>query len=119
MLGEPGSGKTISLRFIALMLAYGYGTSRLGLSAPYIPLLVRLADFAKAVEHFNKAIEVSKEIGAKGLLGQAYLSLGLLKKGMEQPDQARESLSKAINIFEELNAELLMNQAREVLASLD
>ena len=77
-----------------------------------------LPDFAKAVEHFNKAIEVSREIGAKGILGRAYLSLGLLKKGMEQPDQARASLSNAIKIFEELDAELFMKQAKEVLASL-
>jgi len=50
ILGEPGSGKTISLRFIALMLAHGYGAARLGLDAPYIPLMVRLADFARALE---------------------------------------------------------------------
>jgi formylglycine-generating enzyme required for sulfatase activity len=50
ILGEPGAGKTLSLRFIALMLAYGYGAARLGLEEPYIPLLVRLADYARALE---------------------------------------------------------------------
>ncbi len=51
ILGEPGAGKTISLRFIALMLAYGSGgATRLGLEAPYIPLMVRLADFAQALK---------------------------------------------------------------------
>ena len=50
ILGEPGSGKTISLRFITLMLAYGYGAARLGLEVPYIPLMVRLADFARELE---------------------------------------------------------------------
>jgi hypothetical protein len=50
ILGEPGAGKTISLRFIALMLAYGYGATRLGLEWPYIPLRVRLADFARSLE---------------------------------------------------------------------
>ncbi|MBN1956257.1 MAG: SUMF1/EgtB/PvdO family nonheme iron enzyme, partial [Anaerolineae bacterium] len=50
ILGGPGSGKTISLRFIALMLARGYGTARLGLDAPYLPVMVRLADYARALE---------------------------------------------------------------------
>ena len=50
ILGEPGSGKTISLRFISLMLAHGYGAARLDLDVPYIPLMVRLADFARALE---------------------------------------------------------------------
>ena len=50
IVGEPGSGKTMSLRFIALMLAYGHGAARLGLEVPYIPVMVRLADFARALE---------------------------------------------------------------------
>ena len=50
LLGEPGSGKTISLRFIALMLAYGDGAARLSLYQPWIPLIVRLADYARAAE---------------------------------------------------------------------
>ena len=50
ILGEPGAGKTISLRFISLMLAHGYGAARLGLDAPYIPLMVRLADLARELE---------------------------------------------------------------------
>ncbi len=50
ILGGPGAGKTISLRFIALMLAHGYGAARLGLDTPYIPLMVRLADYARALE---------------------------------------------------------------------
>ncbi|MCP4518127.1 MAG: hypothetical protein GY824_23210, partial [Delftia sp.] len=37
------------LRFITLMLARGYGAARLGLNAPYIPLMIRLADYARAL----------------------------------------------------------------------
>jgi len=50
ILGEPGAGKTISLHYIALLLAYGFGAARLGLEKPFIPLLARLADYARALE---------------------------------------------------------------------
>ncbi len=50
ILGDPGTGKTISLRYIALLLAYGYGAARLGLEEPFIPLFVRLADYARELE---------------------------------------------------------------------
>ena len=50
ILGDPGAGKTISLKFIALMLADGQGAARLGLPAPYLPVMVRLAHFAQALE---------------------------------------------------------------------
>ncbi len=50
MLGDPGTGKTISLRFIALMLAYGTGAAHLGLNEPLIPVIIRLADFARELE---------------------------------------------------------------------
>lgn len=51
IVGKPGSGKTISLKFIALMLTYGNaGVARLGLDAPYLPLFVRLADYAEKLK---------------------------------------------------------------------
>ena len=52
IVGKPGSGKTTSLRFIALMLAMGQpGASRLGLDAPYLPVLVRLSDYARKLSN--------------------------------------------------------------------
>jgi len=47
ILGDPGAGKTITLKYIALMLASGRGGERLGLAAPYLPVRVRLAYFAQ------------------------------------------------------------------------
>jgi len=67
----------------------------------------------------NKAIEVSKEIGANGTLGTAYLDLGLLHKAKGRTDQARECLSEAIQFFEQGKAETYLKQAREALASID
>ena len=51
IVGKPGSGKTISLKFIALMLAHGSaGAARLGLDVPYLPVFVRLADYAEKLK---------------------------------------------------------------------
>jgi len=73
----------------------------------------------KAEDHFNKAIEVAKEIGAKGTLGQAYLGLGLLHKAKGRRDQAKEFISEAVDLFEQCEAEVHLKQANEALASLD
>ena len=71
-----------------------------------------------AEAHFKKAIEAAKEIGAKGILGQAHLDLGLLHKAKKRTAQARECISEAIQIFEECDAEVYLKQAKEDLASL-
>ncbi len=71
ILGEPGGGKTISLRFIALMLACGHGAARLGLDAPYIPIIVRLADFARELEK-NPALSLDNFLLA--VIEQSYAS---------------------------------------------
>ena len=72
----------------------------------------------KAEEHFKKAIQVSKEIGAKGILAQAYLDLGLLHKAKGRKEQARECLTESVQIFEQYEAEAHLKQAKETLASL-
>jgi class 3 adenylate cyclase len=95
-------------------------TPAFSIMAKNIGFLVKNVPFAakKAEEHFNKAIEVAKEIGAKGILGQTYLDLGLLHKAKRRKDQARECISEAINLFQECEAKLYLYQAEEALASL-
>jgi tetratricopeptide (TPR) repeat protein len=95
-------------------------TPAFSIMAKNIGFLVRNVPFAgkKAEEHFNKAIEVAKEIGAKSILGQACLDLGLLHEAKRRKDQAREYISEAINIFQECEAETYVKQAKEALASL-
>jgi tetratricopeptide (TPR) repeat protein len=85
-----------------------------------IGFLVKNVPFAdkKAAAHFNNAIEVAKEIGAISISGPAYLDWGLLHKAKKRKDQARECISKAIQIFEECEAEIYLKQAREALASI-
>ena len=72
----------------------------------------------KAEEHFSKAIEVAKEIGANGLLGPAYLNLGLLHKTKKKTKQAKECIMRAIEIFVQSDAEVYLKQANEDLESL-
>jgi class 3 adenylate cyclase/tetratricopeptide (TPR) repeat protein len=81
--------------------------------------LIKNVPFAakKAEDHFNKAIEVGQEIGAKGILGQSYLDLGRLHKAKKRKEKARECTSKAIEYFELCEAETFLKQARQELES--
>jgi tetratricopeptide (TPR) repeat protein len=95
-------------------------TPAFSVMAKNISFLVKNVPLAgkKAEEHFNKAIEILREIGAKGFLGGAYLDLGLFYKARKKTQQARECISEAINIFEKCEAIVYLKQAREALESL-
>jgi len=73
----------------------------------------------KAESHFNKAIEVFREIGAKGWMGMAYLDLGLLHRAKGGKAQARKCISTAIELSEQCELESPLRQAQEALASLE
>jgi class 3 adenylate cyclase/tetratricopeptide (TPR) repeat protein len=96
-------------------------TPAFSIMARNISFLVKNLPFSgkKAEQHFNEAIEVAEEIGAKGILGQAYFDLGLLHKARRRKDQARECISEAFNLFQECEAEIYLKQAKEALASLE
>jgi tetratricopeptide (TPR) repeat protein len=85
-----------------------------------VGFLIRSVPFAakKAEDHFNRAIEIAREIGAKGALGQAYLDLGLLHRAKGKKDAARECICLAIQFFEECEAEVFLKQAQKALESL-
>jgi len=72
----------------------------------------------KALEHFNRAIELSNEIGMRGTLGLSYFDLGLFYKSKKHTEKAREALSNAIRVFKEIGAETNLKNAEEVLESL-
>ncbi len=98
------------------------GAKQIGLStaAKNIPFIVTNLPFAgkKAERHFNKAIEVAKEIGAKGMLGNAYFDLGLLHKRKGKRNRARECFSEAIQFFESCEAGEYLKEANQALESL-
>ena len=98
-----------------------------GMGAVRLPILIKNSGFLfknvpfagrKAEYHFNKAIQAAKEIGVKGVLGQAYLSLGRLHKKKGKKDTARECIFNAIKIFKECGAEVYLKQAGGLLESL-
>ena len=96
------------------------GPKSLAVFVTNIPFLIKNVPLAakKAEFHLNKAIEVANKIGAKNVLGQAYLNLGLLHKIKKRSKEASEYLSKAIKIFEESEARTYLKQANEVFDSL-
>ena len=65
-----------------------------------------------------QAIEVSKEIGAKGVLGSAYLGLGMLYGSQKKGKEAKECITEAIALFQECDAEVHLRNARQALESL-
>jgi class 3 adenylate cyclase/tetratricopeptide (TPR) repeat protein len=99
------------------------GSQQVSLSsmAKNVGFLLKTVPFAgkKAEEHFNKAIEIAKGLGANGVLGRAYLDLGLLHGSKKRTDQARACISEAIRLFEETGGETCLRQAKEALASLN
>ena len=88
--------------------------------AKNIGFLVKTVPFAdkKADSQFNKAIEIANEIGARSISGPTYLDWGLLHKIKKRNDRARKCISKAIEIFEQCEAEVYLKQANQAHESL-
>jgi tetratricopeptide (TPR) repeat protein len=85
-----------------------------------IGFLIKTIPFAakKAEYHYQSAIQTAEETGAKGVLGQSCLDLGLLYKIKKRNDEARKYISKAVKIFEECGAYAFLEQARGSFESL-
>jgi tetratricopeptide (TPR) repeat protein len=105
---------------VYLRIAEGSTQVNLSAMAKNIGFLVKKVPFAgqKAEAHLAEAIEAAKGIGAKGLLGEAYLDLARLHKAKKRTHKARECISEAIQLFEKCEMEVYLKQAKEALASL-
>jgi class 3 adenylate cyclase/tetratricopeptide (TPR) repeat protein len=73
----------------------------------------------KAEGYLKKSVEVARQIGAIGILGQASLELGLLYKTKGKTDEAKRHFSEAIEAFEKSGADGYLKQAREGLATCE
>ncbi|MGD8302010.1 MAG: AAA family ATPase, partial [Desulfobacterales bacterium] len=105
---------------IYLQIAQGGEKPDLSFLVKNIGFLVKNAPRAdqKAQTHYNLAIEHAMKVGDRGTLGRCYLDLGLLHRAKKRFDKAKESLSKAIEVFEETEAEGFLKQAKDALESI-
>ena len=96
------------------------GTVSLSTMAKNIGFIIKNVPSAarRAEDHIKKAIAVAKEIGAKGIEGQAYLAFGHLHQAKGRSEHARDCFSKAARIFEECEFEVYLKQAKKALESL-
>jgi tetratricopeptide (TPR) repeat protein len=120
---ESGAGTLFfenMLGKVYLQIAVGASPIALSTMAKNIGFLAKNVPFAskKAETHLQKAIEISKEIGAKGTVGSAYLDMGVLHKAKGRKDKARACLNEAARIFEELKVKGHLRQTQEILSSL-
>ncbi len=85
-----------------------------------IPFLLKNLPFAsrKAERYLTRAIEIAEEIEAYGILGQAYLDMGLLKQKKRKTALAKDFLRKSIDTFEICSANFFQKIAEDALAEL-
>jgi tetratricopeptide (TPR) repeat protein len=76
------------------------------------------ANPAQATPHFEKSIAIFREIKAENEVAMAYAGYGRLHKQKRQIAQAREYLTKALEIFERLGTLTEPDRVREELAGL-
>ena len=89
-----------------------------GWSHRFLGEIALKVDPARAVSHFEKSIAVFQKIKAENDLALAYAGYGRLQKQQGQFAQAREYLSKGLEIFERLGTLIEPDKAREILAEL-
>ena len=73
----------------------------------------------KAERHFQRAFEIAGQIGAKGLMGQALLDLGLLYGLKKEQGRARDCITEAISLFDTCGAECRLEEAKRAIAPFE
>ncbi len=106
-------GKIFSLISTGPKPSFSIMTKNIRFLAKNVPSASR-----KAVEHFSRAIEVSRVIGEQSVLCHAYMDLGLFHKLKNENKQAKECLKAAIEILQKSGPSPNLEQAREALALL-
>ncbi|MCF8130885.1 MAG: AAA family ATPase [Deltaproteobacteria bacterium] len=105
---------------VYLQIAKGEGPKSFSFMLKNIGFLFKSIPFAKryAETHFNRAIKISREIGAKFTLAAALMDLGNLNKIRKRSDEARRNLTEAAQLFEECGADEFLKQTKKALESV-
>ncbi len=103
-----------------LRILEGKGSKKLSFLFKNIKSLIKLIPgaFKKGEQHFQEQIKISKIIGAKGLLAQAYLGLGLLNRANKRKVEPEKYVNESIKIFKHYEAEMFLKQAKTLLENL-
>jgi len=72
----------------------------------------------KALQNYEAALAISREVGDQLAEGQLLLNLGLTHADQERTADAKRMLKEAYQLFEQLGDTDLAAQARDSLASL-
>ena len=85
-----------------------------------IGFFIKTVPFAsrKAEYHLKRAMRTAEEIGNKARLATACLDLGLLYKAKGRIEEARDCISRSIQIFEQTGTETNLQQAKKALSML-
>ncbi len=73
---------------------------------------------ARALDNFEVLTEMTRDIGANGALGRAYLHWGHLLKERGQVDRAGQCYIEAAKFFEQCEADGYLKQANEAMGSV-
>jgi predicted ATPase len=106
---------------IYLQIVEGAKPASLVTMAKNIGFLIKTVPLAaeKAEKHLHKALEIAEELGSKANIAMICLDLGRLHKAKNRTQEAKDCISRAIKVFEEIEAEAFLLQARQALAALD
>ena len=79
--------------------------------------IIRVVPFARkrAEKHLNNAVKQAEQMGARMILGQAYLGLGQLYRAAGDPQKTKDFIARSIRAFEQCEADNFLKQAIDAL----
>lgn len=90
----------------------------LGVAHYYLGMIALETDPVRAAPHFEKAIDILRELKAENYLALAYAGYGRFHKQQGRIKEAREYMTRALGIFERLGTLIEPEKVRQELAGL-